>query len=277
MQDPLEAYLDYLGGHGIPYRLSPELRREEDHDGALLAGATTPVHHRQYGEPPIVEHVDPARGLGSDHATHSVARTLAGFAPELPGRTMLELGCGTGLLAVLGARLGARVVGTDVDARTLELARVNAEANGVRVDLRAGSLCDPIQGADRFDWCVANLPHKPARTPDALPLSQHGGEDGDRLFREALNCLPGRQPPGGRLLFFLHSLPDPRLLARIGSAGYALRLCRWKLRWLQDGEYGALRAEFRRRHEAGRSFLWGAGEREALVCGVWLGTRKDAG
>jgi len=277
MQDPLEAYLDYLGGQGIPCRRSPSLRREADHDAALLADARTPVHHRQYGEPPIVEHQDPARGLGSDHATHSVARTLVRFAPELAGKTLLELGCGTGLLAVLGARLGARVVGTDVDARTLELARANAEANGVRVDLRAGSLCDPLRSADRFDWCVANLPHKPARTRDALPLSQHGGPDGDRLFREALKCLPERQPPGGRLLFFLHSLPDPRLLVRIESSGYALELCRWKLRWLQNGEYGALRAEFRRRHEAGRSFLWRDGEREALVCGVWLGTRRDTG
>jgi len=277
MQDPLQAYLDYLDGHAVPFRLSPTLEREEDHDAARLEPAPSPILHREYGEPPIVEHHDPANGLGSDHASHSVARMLVAFRHDLNGKALLELGCGTGLLAVLGARLGARVVGTDVDPRTLELARANAAANGVQVDLRAGSLCEPLGVVDRFDWCVANLPHKPAPTRDDLPLSQHGGPDGDRVFSQALDCLPGRQPPGGRLLFFLHSLPDPRLLARIHSRGYALELCRWKLRWLQDGEYGALHEEFRRRHAARRSFLWRDGEREALVCGVWLGRREHEG
>ena len=46
---------------------------------------------------------------------------------------------------------------------------------------------------------------------------------------------------------------------------------------LEDGEYGSLRPMFRQRHEEKRSFLWAADGRDAMVCGVWLGTRRNSG
>lgn len=276
MDQPIRAYLGHLADHGIRFTVRPDLEREPDHDGPLLDDLRSPLTHTELGEPPLIEHFDLATGLGSDHATWSVARVLHRHAADLADRTLLELGCGTGLLAVLGARAGAHTVGTDVDPRMLELARKNVAANTVTADLRAGSVCAPLGPGDTFDWCVANLPHKPAPAASGLPVGQDGGPEGDAVFGSAMGCIPGHQPPGGRLLFFLHSLPNPRLLAAVGEA-YALGLESWKLRWLGADEYGdAVRERFRRRHAEGTSFLWREGGREALVCGVWLGRRRSS-
>jgi 2-polyprenyl-3-methyl-5-hydroxy-6-metoxy-1,4-benzoquinol methylase len=65
---------------------------------------------------------------------------------NLAGRTLLDVGCGDGVNAVLLARLGARVTGLDVSPGALEVARRRAEVNGVadRVTL----VCAPIEEAD---------------------------------------------------------------------------------------------------------------------------------
>src|SRR5262249_14927808 len=60
-------------------------------------------------------------------ASLALARTLPGLLPT----HLLELGCGTGLVGIVGALLWARVVQTDYIPAALLLARHNAERNGV--------------------------------------------------------------------------------------------------------------------------------------------------
>ncbi len=62
------------------------------------------------------------------------------------GATVLDYGCGSGILAIAAAKLGASlVVGSDIDPQALQAARANSEANAVRADytepdsLRAGT------------------------------------------------------------------------------------------------------------------------------------------
>lgn len=57
-----------------------------------------------------------------------------------PGVRVLEIGCGLGLVGIAAGRRGAEVVMTDFDASGVELARQNAERNGVGVRVM------------RFDW-----------------------------------------------------------------------------------------------------------------------------
>ena len=51
-------------------------------------------------------------------------------------------------------RPGATVTGVDVNERALAMTRLNAALNGVRIDVRAGSLFEPVAG-ERFDLIVA--------------------------------------------------------------------------------------------------------------------------
>lgn len=74
--------------------------------------------------------------------------------------TVLDYGCGSGILAIAAARLGAgRVAGVDIDPQAVEAARANAERNGVTA-LFADS-AQPVAG--EYDLVVANILSNPLR------------------------------------------------------------------------------------------------------------------
>jgi ribosomal protein L11 methyltransferase len=74
--------------------------------------------------------------------------------------TVLDYGCGSGILAIAAARLGAgRVAGVDIDPLAVEAARANAERNGVSA-LFADS-AEPVAG--EYDVVVANILSNPLR------------------------------------------------------------------------------------------------------------------
>ena len=76
------------------------------------------------------------------------------------GCTVLDYGCGSGILAIAAARLGAgRVAGVDIDPLAVDAARANAERNGV-VALFADSAM-PVAG--EYDVVVANILSNPLR------------------------------------------------------------------------------------------------------------------
>lgn len=110
-------------------------------------------------EPPpdadtVVVRLDPglAFGTGSHPTTRLCLEWLC--ANARPGRSLLDYGCGSGILGIAGARLGAApVVGVDIDPRALEAADANARNNGVVIDLRRPR--DPL--TETFDLVVANI------------------------------------------------------------------------------------------------------------------------
>ena len=101
--------------------------------------------------------IDPGRAFGSGH--HPTTRLALTALQDLVDdtSTVLDVGCGTGILSIAAAkRDAASVVGIDLDFDIIEVADANVEANGVadRVDLRT----DPIEAVPgRFDVVVANI------------------------------------------------------------------------------------------------------------------------
>ena len=72
----------------------------------------------------------------------------------LPGRRVLDYGCGWGILAIAAARLGAgRVVAVDLDENALTATHANAEAN--RVDIETLPTSTPL--TETFDLVLANI------------------------------------------------------------------------------------------------------------------------
>lgn len=99
--------------------------------------------------------VDPSRafGSGSHPSTRACLRAVARFAG--PGTAVLDVGCGSGVLAVAAAVVGARrVVAVDVDPVAVAATLANAGRNRVLVDARVGSAAD-VEG--RFDLVLANV------------------------------------------------------------------------------------------------------------------------
>jgi ribosomal protein L11 methyltransferase len=112
----------------------------------------------------IVVRIDPRTtfGSGSHPTTRLVLVRLAALVAEAgaaPAR-VLDVGCGSGILAVAAARLGARsVTAIDVDAHAPATTAINAARNGVadRISASDDPLAAVVAARGAFDVVVANL------------------------------------------------------------------------------------------------------------------------
>ncbi|MCA1613960.1 MAG: 50S ribosomal protein L11 methyltransferase, partial [Acidobacteria bacterium] len=105
----------------------------------------------------IVIRIEPGMAFGT--GTHETTRLcLAAVEKHFAGGSFLDVGTGTGLLAIAAAKLraGARVEACDTDAEAVEIARENARLNGVgeRIAFRVGSVTGETASAD---FVCANL------------------------------------------------------------------------------------------------------------------------
>jgi ribosomal protein L11 methyltransferase len=98
--------------------------------------------------------VDPGRAFGT--GGHATTRLCLRLLADLERGSLLDIGCGSGVLAIGAARLGFEPVSAfDHEAAAVEATRRNAAANGVVVDIRrADAFTEPLPTAD---VAVANI------------------------------------------------------------------------------------------------------------------------
>jgi protein-L-isoaspartate O-methyltransferase len=109
---------------------------------------------RSSGPDPV--DIDPGRSFGT--GSHPSTRLLlVELARRIGGvETVLDVGCGSGVLAVSAARLGANVVATDIEPAACAATRANAERNGLAD--RVAVTDRPVEAvAGCFDVVVANI------------------------------------------------------------------------------------------------------------------------
>jgi ribosomal protein L11 methyltransferase len=126
----------------------------------------------------VVLLIDAGRAFGS--GSHlSTLLALAALEPLVgPGSTVLDVGCGSGVLAVAAARLGAgRVVAVDIDPAAHAATLDNAARNGVEVEVPRVPL-SAVPG--RFDIVLANM-LAPTLIELAPQLGERVGEQGTLL------------------------------------------------------------------------------------------------
>jgi ribosomal protein L11 methyltransferase len=107
---------------------------------------------------PVVVMIEPGRSFGSgSHVTTQLALRLL-QRQALDGARVLDVGTGSGVLAITAAKLGAvGVVALDIDPAAADAASANAARNEVddRIDVRCGSLDDVARMT--FDLVIANI------------------------------------------------------------------------------------------------------------------------
>ena len=106
----------------------------------------------------VLLHIDPGAAFGTGtHATTSLClELLQDYIKD--GSAMLDIGCGSGILAIASVLLGAEyAVGVDIDAQSVKTARENAAINGVsdRTEFIVGDLAEKVSG--RFPVVCANI------------------------------------------------------------------------------------------------------------------------
>jgi ribosomal protein L11 methyltransferase len=103
-------------------------------------------------------------------------------AHPAPGKSVLDYGCGSGILAMVAKKLGADMVaGVDIDPQAIESAGLNAERNKCEIEFYVPDEFNASKhGASRFDIVVANILSSPLKL--MAPM------------------LSGRVAPGGSLI-----------------------------------------------------------------------------
>lgn len=152
-------------------------------------------------------HVEPGVLIPRADTEILVEKALAWMKP---GARVLDIGTGSGAIAVSLAKLGrqAQVTAVDVSDRALEIARRNAERNGATVEFVKSDCFSALKGR-KYDMIVSNPPYisedemrglmpEVTREPE---LALFGGADGLDFYRRISREAPEYLNEGGCLLF----------------------------------------------------------------------------
>lgn len=122
----------------------------------IVVKPTWEEYTRQEGE--IVLELDPgmAFGTGTHETTTMCVRALEKYMAQ--SDTVFDIGCGSGILSIAAAKLGAsRVIGVDLDEMAIEVSNENVALNEVEdiVDIRHGNLLEVVD--EKAEIVVANI------------------------------------------------------------------------------------------------------------------------
>ncbi|MEX0754389.1 MAG: 50S ribosomal protein L11 methyltransferase [Actinomycetota bacterium] len=157
-------------------------------------------------------------GDGVFHPTHT-SKTIAEALEIGPDDVVIDVGCGSGVLSFVAAKLGAkRVIGCDLSEAAIEMARQNAIDLGLddRVEFRVGDLLEPCRGqqATVVIGDVSGIPDDIARVAGWFPEGKAGGPTGAELPAAMLRSIEdtGCLAAGGRLYLPTGTIQNERSL-----------------------------------------------------------------
>lgn len=154
-------------------------------------------------------------------------------APELSAanRTVLDIGCGSGLYTLAMLAEGARkVTALDVNPAALRFTKLNARRNGLPLELLACAASDITcySAAQPFDLVVTNPPHLPSdeayADENGMNQALIGCADGRFVYDLVIDRAAELVAPDGLLLMAYSSLTNvPQTTARVAAFGFGSR------------------------------------------------------
>ena len=107
---------------------------------------------------------------------------------QLKNSTLLELGCGTGLISIVAEKAGADVTASDLSLAAIKNASHNIRENGANIKLIHSDLFENI-GKCKFDWIIINPPYYAKSVVKEEELAWHCGKD-FQYFHQLFYSLP---------------------------------------------------------------------------------------
>ena len=156
---------------------------------------------------------------------------LATYASGLSG-SILEVGCGSGIVSLSAAQANPRnlVIGVDINPSAVKCAAENARANGIAnaVFLKS-DLFSEVPAGQKFDSILFNPPYLPTTRRERLLSPEEnaaydGGASGLNVFKRFISGAPAHMSDGGKVAVIATSLGNgvektlALLEARVGSA-----------------------------------------------------------
>jgi methylase of polypeptide subunit release factors len=146
----------------------------------------------------------------------TISSLLADALHFKPGSVVVDVGCGSGILSIIAAKLGAsKVYGVDAAAETVEVAAANAEAHGVSdiVEFAQGDMFGPLEEDLRADVVigdVSGIPDEIASASGWFPSGLSGGPTGAELPMRMIDESKRLLKKGGRLFLPTGTLQDEK-------------------------------------------------------------------
>ncbi len=160
-------------------------------------------------------------------APSTISTLLADALTIQNGDRVIDVGCGSGVLSIIAAKLGAsRVIGVDTAPDVVDVASRNATRLGVEETTRflQGDLFDPIPPDTQADVIIGDVSGIPDALADAsgwFPSRRGGGPRGSELPIRMLHAARERLRTGGRLLLPTGTLQDEGAILRAARALYS--------------------------------------------------------
>lgn len=124
----------------------------------------------------------------------------------------LEIGTGTGIIAIMAAMKARMVIATDINPHALKCTLKNIITNkAFNVELREGDLFEPVKN-EKFDVILFNTPYLPSsddeNIDDKLDAAWNGGPDGRDVIDRFLEDVKNHLNPGGKVQLVQSSLSN---------------------------------------------------------------------
>ncbi len=144
------------------------------------------------------------------------------------GETVIDIGTGSGVLAIFAAKMGGVVSATDIDHYAMEVAGRNALLNNVEIEFSQGALFADFER--KFDVILANLPNEIVpqtyleRVGKELASAFDGGEQGNEHILGLLRVAKRHMHESSRLYLPVHTLTDYQQTLERAIADYEAKL-----------------------------------------------------
>lgn len=141
------------------------------------------------------------------------------------GQSVLEIGTGSGIVAMYASRLTDRITVTDINFDACELARKNFEDNNIEnIEILFGNLFDPVENR-KFDVILFNTPYLPTEDgdviDDTLNYAFDGGLNGRKVIDLFLDEVGNHLNDGGIVQLIQSSLSgNDETLEKLDRLGF---------------------------------------------------------
>lgn len=149
---------------------------------------------------------------------------------DLGGKSALEIGCGSGLLAILMAKNGAKVTAVDINPEAVKATEENAARNEAELHAIQSDLFSNVRG--NFDLIIFNAPYLPVEKGES-DYRYSGGETGRDTIEKFIAGAKSRLKPDGTILLLISSLTGEKEVTELFAkqSMHAKTIMREKVPW----------------------------------------------